>query len=59
VATVHPVKQGKRGNRPQFSARARVARLRARLEAERDERIRNAIMAQLRAFERPPQGSFD
>jgi len=58
VGFLHPV-GGKQSYIRQYSTRTRVAKLRARLESEREERVRAAIVAQLRAFERPPRGSFD
>ena len=50
VAWLTPM--GGRRNQPQNSRRARVERLERRLEVETDERKRDAIKAQLWAFDR-------
>jgi hypothetical protein len=50
---------GQTGHRAQYSTERRVERLRERLAVETDPRTRRVIEAQLAAFRRPPQGTFD
>jgi hypothetical protein len=50
---------GQTGHRARYSTERRVERLRERLAVETDPRTRRMIEAQLAAFQRPPQGTFD